>query len=113
MAAHQARWLQFFQRPSLSRQLMLVGLAITGGWGAIALLAPLFVQWGLLASPQEFLPNPLHQPPSAAHWFGTSRQGYDIFARTVFGSRAAFQVVILATSLSLSIGVPLGLISGY
>ncbi|MEA5419552.1 ABC transporter permease [Spirulina sp. CCNP1310] len=113
MVAHQARWLQFFQRPSLSRQLMLVGLVITGLCGAIALFAPLLVQWGLLASPQEFLTNPLHQPPGPGHWFGTSRQGYDVLARTLFGTRAAFQVVILATSLSLCIGVPLGLISGY
>lgn len=47
------------------------------------------------------------------HWFGTSRQGYDVFARTVFGSQAALQVVILATALSLLVGVPLGLVSGY
>jgi len=41
-----------------------------------------------------------------------SRQGYDVFSRTLFGSQAALQVVILA-ALSLVIGVPLGLVSGY
>jgi peptide/nickel transport system permease protein len=61
----------------------------------------------------EALANPLHQPPSPAHWFGTSRQGYDVFSRTVFGSQAALQVVILATILSLVVGVPLGMVSGY
>jgi len=34
------------------------------------------------------------------------------FSRTLFGSQVALQVVILAT-LSLVIGVPLGLVSGY
>jgi peptide/nickel transport system permease protein len=59
------------------------------------------------------LPNPPHQPPSSAHWFGTTRLGYDVFSRTLFGSQAAVQVVILATALSLAIGVPLGMMSGY
>lgn len=59
------------------------------------------------------LENPIHQPPSTAHWFGTSRQGYDVFSRTWFGAQAAWQVLLLATSLSFLIGVPLGLVSGY
>ncbi|MFM7791067.1 MAG: ABC transporter permease, partial [Microcystis panniformis] len=37
----------------------------------------------------------------------------DVFSRTLFGARAALSVVFLATGLSLVIGVPLGLISGY
>lgn len=36
-----------------------------------------------------------------------------MFARTLFGSRAAWQVVLLATVLSLVLGVPLGMVSGY
>jgi peptide/nickel transport system permease protein len=40
-------------------------------------------------------------------------RGYDVFSRTLFGTRAALSVVFLATGLSLVIGVPLGLISGY
>jgi peptide/nickel transport system permease protein len=64
-------------------------------------------------NPLESLANPIHEPPSWRHWFGTSRQGYDVFSRTLFGSQAALQVVILATVLSLVIGVPLGLVSGY
>lgn len=36
-----------------------------------------------------------------------------MLSRTLFGSQAALQVVILATALSLVIGVPLGLVSGY
>ncbi|MEA5467547.1 ABC transporter permease [Spirulina sp. 06S082] len=109
----QPRWLQFLTYPSLSRQLMLVGLVITAFFLIIAIFTPAFQAWGWLQDPTASLINPIHEPPSGKHWFGTGRQGYDIFSRTLFGSRVALQVVILATSLSLIVGVPLGLISGY
>ena len=48
-----------------------------------------------------------------AHWFGTTRQGYDVLARTLFGTQAALRVVLLATAISVFIGVPLGMVSGY
>lgn len=92
---------------------MLIGVFITVGYIILALSAPLLQQWQLLADPQAFLTNPIHEPPSANHWLGTSRQGYDVLSRTVFGSRAALQVVAMATTLSLCVGVPLGLVSGY
>jgi peptide/nickel transport system permease protein len=90
-----------------------VGLVITLTFVAIAVFAPLFQQWGWLQDPLEFLSNPIHEPPNGEYWFGTSRQGYDVFSRTLFASQAALKVVVLATSLSMVIGVPLGLISGY
>ncbi|MGB0560870.1 MAG: ABC transporter permease [Spirulinaceae cyanobacterium] len=92
---------------------MLIGLVMTVSYICIALTAPLLQTWGWLADPQAFLMNPIHEPPNATHWLGTSRQGYDVLSRTLFGSRAALQVVVMATTLSLSVGVPLGLVSGY
>jgi peptide/nickel transport system permease protein len=101
------------QYPRLSIQMMIAGMGITLMFVLAALLAPLLQSWGWLQDPLESLANPIHDPPSAAHWFGTARQGYDVFARTVFGSQAALQVVILATLLSVVVGVPLGMVSGY
>ncbi|MGF1497419.1 MAG: ABC transporter permease [Elainellaceae cyanobacterium] len=98
---------------SLSFWLMWAGVGITGLFFLIALTAPLLQTWGLLQDPLESLANPIHQPPSAEHWFGTTRQGYDVFARTLFGAQAALKVVLLATTMSLAIGVPLGMVSGY
>lgn len=98
---------------SVSMQLMAIGLAITVFFFFVAILAPLFQTWGWLQNPTQSLINPIHEPPSLRHWFGTSRQGYDVFSRTLFGTQAALQVVILATVISLAIGVPLGLVSGY
>ena len=100
-------------RPSLSLQLMIVGLIITISFILIALLAPSMQAWGWLQDPTESLSNPIHKPPGVDYWFGTTRQGYDVFSRTLFATQAALKVVILATTISLILGVPLGLVSGY
>ncbi|MBW4464803.1 MAG: ABC transporter permease [Pegethrix bostrychoides GSE-TBD4-15B] len=101
------------QYPRLSIQLMLIGLVITLLFVLVALFAPLMQSWGWIQDPLEELANPIHQPPSPEHWFGTSRQGYDVFSRTLFGTQAAIQVLLAATLLSVLVGVPLGLVSGY
>lgn len=98
---------------NLSQVLFALGLGITVVYILIALFAPLFQAWGWIDNPQEFLDFPVHQSPSEEHWFGTNRQGYDVFSRTLFGTQAALQVVVVATLFSLLIGVPLGLVSGY
>ncbi|MCS6812788.1 MAG: ABC transporter permease, partial [Cyanobacteria bacterium] len=102
-----------FGLSTLSSRMMAVGIAITVGFLAIAIVAPLGQHWGWLQDPTDALLNPIHEPPSFRHWFGTTRQGYDVFARTLVGSQAALTVVLLATLLSLVIGVPLGMVSGY
>lgn len=98
---------------SLSKILMLIGFILTTTFIFFAFFAPLLQNIGFIQDPLESLKNPINQPPNLEHLFGTSSQGYDIFSRTIFGSQAALKVVILATSFSLIIGVPLGLISGY
>jgi peptide/nickel transport system permease protein len=105
--------LKLADRPSLSQKLTWIGAWITLFFVGLALLCPMLQSIGLIQDPTEFLANPPHQPPSLQHWFGTTRLGYDVFSRTLFGSQAAAQVVILATAMSLVIGVPLGMLSGY
>jgi peptide/nickel transport system permease protein len=51
--------------------------------------------------------------PSLVHWLGTDELGRDIFSRLLMGSKAAFQVGMIAILIPLLIGVPLGVISGY
>ncbi len=107
------RFFSFAKSPGLSQQLMLIGLVITFIFLFLALFAPLLQALGLLQDPTDFLSNPMHNPPSFNHWFGTSRLGYDVFSRTLFGAQAALLVVLLATALSMVVGVPLGMVSGY
>jgi peptide/nickel transport system permease protein len=105
--------LKLADRPSLSQKLTWIGAWMTIVFVGLAVLCPVLQAIGLIQDPTEFLTNPPHQPPSLQHWFGTTRLGYDVFSRTLFGSQAAAQVVILATAMSLLIGVPLGMVSGY
>ena len=100
-------------RLSLNQTLTAIGLIITLSFVAIALLTPLLQNIGWLKDPTVTLANPIHNPPSGQYWFGTTRQGYDVFSRTLFGTQAALKVVILATTISLILGVPLGMVSGY
>jgi peptide/nickel transport system permease protein len=102
-----------FLKPNLTTTLLVVGLVLTIIFILIALFSPLLQAIGLIQDPTDILSNYPLQPPSSGHWFGTNIRGYDVFSRTLFGARAALSVVFLATGLSLVIGVPLGLISGY
>lgn len=97
----------------LSNVLLIVGIIITLTFIFLAFSAPLLENMDIIQDPLESLSNPINQPPNSKYWFGTTGQGYDVFSRTIFGSQAALKVVITATFLSLIIGVPLGLISGY
>jgi peptide/nickel transport system permease protein len=107
------KFLRFAQNANLSQKLMFIGIIITVFFLFLAFFAPILQSWGWLRNPREFLSHPIHQPPSAEYWFGTSRLGHDVFSRTLFGVQVALQVVILATALSMLIGVPLGMVSGY
>ncbi|NJM69808.1 MAG: ABC transporter permease [Scytonema sp. RU_4_4] len=107
------KFLRFVKSSTLSQQLMLIGLAMTLFFLFLALFAPLLQILGLVQNPIDSLSNPIQEAPSLQHWFGTSREGYDVFSRTLFGAQAALQVVLLATAISMLIGVPLGMLSGY
>ncbi|MFO7911149.1 MAG: ABC transporter permease [Desulfotignum sp.] len=51
--------------------------------------------------------------PSAEHWMGTDQLGRDVFSRVVMGSRIAVWVALVTVSLSLGIGLVLGMMAGY
>jgi peptide/nickel transport system permease protein len=53
------------------------------------------------------------QKPSPRHWFGTDKFGRDVFARVLYGGRISFLIALFAVLLSLFIGIPYGLVSGY
>ena len=51
--------------------------------------------------------------PSSEHWFGTDELGRDYFTRVLYGARVSLIVGVLAMVTSVSIGVAVGMISGY
>ena len=90
-------------KPALIAAIVLLLLVL------IAIIGPSLVPFDPLAMDLDSL----KQPPSKAHLFGTDSKGRDILSRVVYGSRISLTVGILASALSLCIGIFFGLIAGY
>ena len=52
-------------------------------------------------------------PPLRALWFGTNREGQDVWSRVVYGARPALQVGLGAVLLSVALAAVLALAAGY
>jgi oligopeptide transport system permease protein len=76
---------------------------------AASWLGPELAGWD--AEEMDF--DQLEAPPSADHWFGTDLVGRDLFVRTMLGARVSLTVALIATAVSLCIGVPWGTLAGY
>ncbi|TDC95872.1 ABC transporter permease [Saccharopolyspora aridisoli] len=70
---------------------------------------------GLLTSadPSWAVLSKARQEPSGQAWFGYDNLGRDVFARTVYGTRASIVVGLLATTLTVLIGGTVGIVAGY
>ncbi|MGW4634044.1 ABC transporter permease [Nocardia sp. NPDC004415] len=97
----------------LQRVSLITGLVLVAGFVLVAVCAPLLAPYGLAQNNADGVAFVSQQPPSAQHWFGTSVRSEDVFSRVLFGARTALLVIVVAVTLSLLVGVPLGLLSGY
>jgi peptide/nickel transport system permease protein len=82
---------------------------------AVLVLCAIFAGW-LAPFPQDV--DTYHLPrrllgPSAENLLGTDRMGSDIFSRLLFGARLTILISVVATSVAVLIGVPVGLVAGY
>ena len=80
--------------------------------GLIILLA-LNSHWIAPFPYDEFHVKDRLQPPNSTYWFGTDEFGRDVLSRVLVGSRVSLFMGVVATAVSLIIGVPLGLLAGY
>ena len=105
LAAPRSAVLQrLLQRPAAA-----LGLVVIVAFVVIALCAPWIAPYDPIATSFATV----RKAPSAAHWFGTDEIGRDVLSRVVFGARASLLAGVVSVLISLSIGVPAGLIAGY
>ncbi|MEH6719904.1 MAG: ABC transporter permease [Aurantimonas endophytica] len=94
-----------------------------GGFGIAAMLAAaallLIVLMAIFApliapyDPIQMDPSKRLQPASEMFLLGTDAYGRDLFSRIVYGARISLIVGIGAAVVSVAIGLPLGLLSGF
>ncbi|MBP1712348.1 MAG: binding-protein-dependent transport system inner rane component [Deltaproteobacteria bacterium] len=53
------------------------------------------------------------QKPSLSHFLGTDQFGRDLWSRIVHGARVSLMVGILAVSIGVFLGTPIGAVAGY
>ncbi|MGB2711439.1 MAG: ABC transporter permease [Conexibacter sp.] len=109
--------------PSVLRRLRRDRFAVAGAIGLVvmlivALIAPLVASWTGHPPNTSFVSqgldvNGLPKGPNGDFLFGSDLAGRDVFVRTFYGARTALVIGLVATSLSMIIGVTIGLLAGY
>ena len=93
----------------LRRSGALVGLAVVVFFLLMAMLAP----WLAPHDPLGTSWSAVRAAPSAAHWFGADELGRDVLSRIIWGARASILAGVVSVSISLALGVPIGMLAGY
>ena len=91
----------------LQNKKAVVGAAIVACFVVVALFAPFLVR-----DPSAFLSLPL-QPPSGEYWLGTTGQGQDVFAQTLYGARTSLWVGFMVGITVVVVGTSIGVAAGY
>lgn len=75
----------------------------------VAIFAPVFAPYDPYAQNTENR----RMPPSFEHWLGTDELGRDVLSRIIYGARISLIIGLVPTSLSMMLGILLGLMAGY
>jgi len=94
------------------RKLRTSKLAVTG-FGIVLLVATLALLAPVIApySPESFFLT--MRPPTLTHLFGTDTIGRDLLTLVLYGARISLYVGLGAVFIEISIGLTIGMISGY
>lgn len=93
----------------LHNKLGVFGLILVLLFFLSAIFAPLFATHDPL---QMDIPNRM-SGPTAEHWAGTDQLGRDTYSRVLYGGRVALKVAAIGVSVSLCVGLVLGMIAGF
>jgi oligopeptide transport system permease protein len=97
-------WQRFHQHQGGVVAAWLLGLIVAASLGA---------DWIAPHDPTTQQLELAYSAPSADHLFGTDSVGRDLFARVLHGGRISLAVGIVATLVSLVIGVSWGMVAGW
>jgi oligopeptide transport system permease protein len=89
-------------------------MAVAGGIVFLVLMVLSFL--APLISPYKYDATHLDsyaQAPNAHHWFGTDTLGRDVLTRLLYGGSVSMAVGLVATAVSLTVGVLYGAIAGF
>ena len=86
---------QLRQSVGLQRGMLVTGLTLTVIFILLAIFAPLIAPYGFAQLKDANGPFGAQQPPSAAHIWGTTSGGYDVFSRVIWGTQTAIIVIIV------------------
>ncbi|MBS1270962.1 MAG: Glutathione transport system permease protein GsiD [Candidatus Marinimicrobia bacterium] len=101
-------WQETWKRLKRDRAAMF-GLVIIGILITVGVLAPLFAPY----NPFKVTLEKRLLGPSLEHWLGTDHFGRDILSRIIYGARISLEVGIIASSISLLLGMLFGTVAGY
>ena len=104
-----------FLRRLTRRRTALFGLVVFASVVLAAILAPVLAPFDPVVQDigQRLKPPGWAAPDGRTHWLGTDHLGRDILGRILFGSRIALVVGLAAVAISGTLGLVIGLVSGY
>jgi peptide/nickel transport system permease protein len=89
-------------------------LAVVGGILTICIiLMAIFAQIIVPYDPTEQNYDKTLMAPSSEHLFGTDAIGRDVLSRVIYGAQVSIKAGLISVGIALSIGIPIGLVSGY
>lgn len=96
-------------RRLVRRRGAMLGLAIVVIFVVLALFAPWIAPYDPIATSW----SAVRKPPSLQYLFGTDEIGRDVLSRVVWGARASLLAGLVSVSISMALGVPIGLLAAY
>ena len=95
------------------RAMLYIGAGITVAFVLIAILAPLISPYDFDQYQANGRRFPQLAAPSSEHLMGTTVQSTDVLSRVIWGAQTELKVVVISLVFAITVGVPLGLLSGY
>ncbi|WP_136809348.1 oligopeptide ABC transporter permease OppC [Desulfosediminicola flagellatus] len=99
-------------RRLLHNKAAVVSMILLGIIVILAIFAPFLSPWPF-DDPDWGYDFPGAPNAELKHWFGTDGNGRDLFVRTLYGARISLMVGVIATTVSLVIGVTYGATAGF